>query len=114
MAKTVIVKLTDDLDGSDAEETVHFGLDGKSYEIDLNAANASKLREAIKLYISKGRDTGGGRVRPLRTAGPPAKETMYSQLNSSEKTRFRTWASMPTARRISDARVKSWIAAGRP
>ena len=36
MAKTVIVKLTDDIDGGDAEETVYFSLDGKSYEIDVN------------------------------------------------------------------------------
>ncbi len=39
---------------------------------------------------------------------------MYSQLSNEEKTRFRAWADMPTARRISDARVKSWVAAGKP
>ena len=40
MAKTVIVKLTDDIDGGDADETVHFALDGRSYEIDVSTANA--------------------------------------------------------------------------
>ena len=39
---------------------------------------------------------------------------MYSQLKDEEKARFRDWANMATARRISDARVQSWIAAGRP
>jgi hypothetical protein len=29
MAKTVIVKLTDDIDGDDADETVPFALDGR-------------------------------------------------------------------------------------
>ena len=43
MAKTVIVKLVDDIDGSDADETVQFALDGKSYEVDLSTANASRL-----------------------------------------------------------------------
>lgn len=114
MAKTVIVKLTDDIDGADADETVQFALDGKSYEIDLSSANAGKLREALKGYIEKGRASSGTRVRPPRASGPPAQETLYSQLGSDEKTRFRAWASMPTARRISDARVKSWIAAGKP
>ena len=39
---------------------------------------------------------------------------MYSQLPDDEKKRFRAWANMKTARRISDERVQSWIAAGRP
>ena len=38
MAKTVVVKLTDDIDGGDADESIQFSLDGRSYEIDLNAA----------------------------------------------------------------------------
>ena len=59
MAKTVIVKLTDDIDGGDADETVHFALDGKSYEIDVSAANAAKLREALKPFMEKGRARGG-------------------------------------------------------
>ena len=114
MAKTVIVKLTDDIDGEDADETVHFALDGRTYEIDLSTGNASTLRAAFKPYIDKGRPSSGGRTRPPRVSGPPAEETMYSQLSSDEKTRFRAWAGMPTARRISDARVKSWFGAGKP
>ncbi len=115
MAKTVIVKLTDDLDGGDADETVHFALDGKSYEVDLSATNASKLRDALKPYIDKGRGgTGGSRARASGPSGPPTVDTLYSKLNGDEKARFRAWAGMPTARRISDARIKSWIAAGKP
>jgi hypothetical protein len=115
MAKTVIVKLTDDIDGGDADETIHFALDGRSYEVDLSAVNATKLRDALKPYIEKGRGSGGGsRARSPRSSRPPLEGTLYSQLSSAEKTRFRAWANMPTARRISDARVKSWMAAGTP
>ena len=116
MAKTVIVKLTDDMDGGDADETIQFGLDGKSYEIDLSTANASELRQAFKPYIEKGRSSrgAGGRPRTRRPSGPPAEESLYSKLSAEEKARFRAWANMPTARRISDARVKSWRAAGKP
>jgi hypothetical protein len=116
MAKTVIVKLTDDIDGSDADETVYFALDGKSYEIDVSAANAAKLREALKPFLEKGRARGGQAA--LRAARPSSRsvpvETLYSKLKDDEKARFRGWANMATARRISDARVQSWIAAGKP
>jgi hypothetical protein len=113
MAKTVIVKLTDDLDGGDADETVQFALDGKDYEVDLSAANASKFRDVLKPYIEKGRGGGSG-SRSIRRAGPPTVDTLYSKLSDDEKARFREWADMATARRISDARVKSWVAAGKP
>ena len=115
MAKTVIVKLTDDLDGSDADETIHFALDGTSYEIDVNAANAAELRDALKPFIAGGRVSNNRRspstARPTRAAED---KTLYSQLSDEEKSRFRAWASMATARRISDARVNSWVAAGKP
>jgi len=45
VAQKVTVSLIDDLDGDKADETVEFGLDGKSYEIDLSTGNAGKLRE---------------------------------------------------------------------
>jgi len=42
MAQKTLILLQDDLDGSEAAETVSFGLDGKSYEIDLSEKNAQK------------------------------------------------------------------------
>ena len=61
MAQRVNVVLVDDLDGSEAAETVNFGLDGASYEIDLSSDNATKLREALAVYVGHGRRTGGRR-----------------------------------------------------
>ena len=61
MAQRVNVVLVDDIDGSDAVETVTFGLDGVEYEIDLSAQNADKLRESLGLYVGHGRRTGGRR-----------------------------------------------------
>jgi hypothetical protein len=115
MAKTVIVKLTDDIDGGDAEETIRFSLDGKSYEIDVNAANAGRIRAAFKPFIDKGRvSSGTGRPRAPRPSAAPGEKTLFSQLSDDEKKRFRAWADMATARRISDSRVNSWVAAGKP
>ncbi len=64
MAQKVLVQLVDDLDGSSSSDisTVTFGLDGVSYEIDLNEDNASNLREHLSEFISSARRTGG-RVR---------------------------------------------------
>lgn len=114
MAKTVIVKLTDDIDGGDADETVRFALDGTSYEIDLSTANATSIRDALRPFIAKGRPAadGGKSIRTARKTD--AEPTMYSKLSENEKARFRAWANMATARRISDARVKSWAVAGKP
>jgi hypothetical protein len=116
MAKTVIVKLTDDIDGGDAEETVHFSLDGKAYEIDVNSANATRVRAAFEPFIAKARTSGGGgaRARAVRASGGSGEKTLFSQLSGEEKARFRAWANMATARRISDSRVNSWIEAGKP
>jgi Lsr2 len=116
MAKTVIVKLTDDIDGGDADETVYFALDGKSYEIDVNAANAARVRAAIEPFITKARASNGGsaRARTVRAPGGSSEKTLFSQLSSEEKARFRAWADMATARRISDSRVNSWVEAGKP
>ncbi len=115
MAKTVIVKLTDDIDGGDADETVYFSLDGKSYEIDVNRANAGRLRDALKPFMAKGRPSSGGtRARSPRSSGSGGEKTLFSQLSNEEKSRFRAWANMATARRISDARVNGWVAAGKP
>lgn len=55
MAQRVEIILVDDLDGTESEETISFGLDGSNYEIDLNGENASKLREAIAPFKKAGR-----------------------------------------------------------
>jgi hypothetical protein len=76
MAQKVSIVLVDDLDGSEATETVSFGLDGTSYEIDLNDKNAAKLRDALSGYVGHGRKVGAaprrGRKSSVATAGGPS------------------------------------------
>jgi hypothetical protein len=75
MAQKVHIVLVDDLDGSDAEETVTFGLDGATYEIDLNSTNAAKLRAAVTPYVGHARRVGGRRgIRKAASNGPSAAE----------------------------------------
>lgn len=63
MAQKVNIVLVDDIDGSEATETVSFGLDGTNYEIDLNDKNAAALRDAIGHYVGHGRRVTGGTRR---------------------------------------------------
>lgn len=55
MAQKVQVVLIDDIDGGPADETVRFALDGTTYEIDLSAANAARLRAAVAEFVGHGR-----------------------------------------------------------
>lgn len=61
MAQRVNVVLVDDIDGSEAAETVTFGLDGVQYEIDLSAENADKFRDVLAPYVGHARRSGGRR-----------------------------------------------------
>ena len=65
----VDIRLEDDLTGGSAEETVHFGLDGRAYEIDLNAKHAATFRKQLGAFIEHARPARGRRHRTsTRTA----------------------------------------------
>lgn len=61
MAQRVEVILVDDLDGGEASETITFGLDGASYEIDLSDKNAKKLRDDFSAWTGHARRAGGAK-----------------------------------------------------
>ena len=86
MAQKVNIVLVDDLDGTEATETVSFGLDGTNYEIDLNDANASALREAISGYVGHARKVTGGTRRGRKSSAGS------SSNNSSNTKDVREWA----------------------
>lgn len=64
MVKKTVVLLEDDIDGSEASETIQFSLDGIEYEIDLNNDNAHELRGALERFTTAARKTSGGRGHP--------------------------------------------------
>ena len=85
MAQKVQTLFTDDIDGSAAEGTVRFNLDGTDYEIDLNTQHAQQLRDALAAYVKAGRRVSGASRRPAR-GGHRGSE---SGLNTTE---VREWA----------------------
>jgi Lsr2 len=71
MAQSVSVIITDDLDGAEGAQTVTFGFQGASYEIDLSAKNQARLEKALAPFIAAARKTPRrGRARgPARPGG---------------------------------------------
>jgi hypothetical protein len=91
MAQKVTVTLVDDLDGTEAEETVEFGLDGAAYQIDLSEENAERLRDALAEYVDHARRSGGRKratVRPA-AAGRPARP---ASADREQNQAIRAWA----------------------
>lgn len=71
MAQEILTALADDLDGSEAVETICFSLDGVGYEINLSLPNATELRYILAQYIECGRRTDGRRKIDRKTNNNP-------------------------------------------
>ena len=84
MAQRVQVMLIDDVDKSEGAETVTFGLDGVTYEIDLSAKNAAALRDALAPWVGHGRRVSG------RSAG--ASRARKAAASGNDTSAVREWA----------------------
>lgn len=101
MAQKVLVQLVDDLDGSEADQSVTFGLDGVSFEIDLTDAHAEELRASIDKFVQSGRRLGGRSTTVRRpsasrssgkaVAAPAPAQPGSRNLPASQET-IRAWA----------------------
>lgn len=89
MARKIIQNYIDDIDGTfyepDEGETVSFGLDGRTYEIDLSAKNAQGLRDTLAVYVNSGRH-----VKATRGTAPSPRRRV--QDGDNENQRARAWA----------------------
>jgi Lsr2 len=84
MAQKVQVLLVDDLDGSEATETVSFGLDGVSYEIDLSTGNAGELRKELAHYVDHARKSNAP-ARAAEQAGSRARESASGRSRAASR-----------------------------
>jgi Lsr2 len=85
VAQKIQTLFIDDIDGSAAEGTVRFALDGTEYEIDLNTKHADALRKALAKYIDAARRSSGGARRSARSG----RRASASGVNTTE---VREWA----------------------
>ncbi|MEV6826342.1 Lsr2 family protein [Amycolatopsis sp. NPDC051102] len=86
MAQKVLVEILDDIDGSAAAQTVQFGLDGVTYEIDLSDENATALRDEFTRYIGAGR-----RISSRRSRAAASRPMTTSDRERNQQ--IRAWAS---------------------
>jgi Lsr2 len=87
VAQHIKVTLVDDVDGSNAAETVSFSFEGKAYELDLSEKNAKKLRKALEPFVAAARRSGGGRGRQRGSSG-----TSRAGADRERTAAIRTWA----------------------
>lgn len=91
MAQKVRVDLIDDIDGSEADETVDFSLDNVSYQIDLSGKNATELRDSLAQYVEHARRTGGRKqTGGSRKAG--SQKTAKATTDREQTQAIREWA----------------------
>jgi hypothetical protein len=86
MAQKVSIVLVDDIDGSEADETVTFGLDGTTYEIDLSDEHATALRDSLAEYVGYARKVAATR----RSSGSSGRKAAASVGASAAD--IREWA----------------------
>ncbi|HEX8936177.1 MAG TPA: Lsr2 family protein [Pseudonocardiaceae bacterium] len=61
MVQKIITEFIDDIDGSPAERTFTFAVDGTTYEIDLSAENIAGFKSVIGGFIESARKVKGSR-----------------------------------------------------
>jgi len=79
MAQKYVVQVIDDLDGTELDagdiDEVRFGLDGRSYVIDLSKVNAANLRDTVARYADAARrDQVVGRTPARKSSGSGRKD----------------------------------------
>jgi len=97
---------------AEATETVAFGLDGTTYEIDLSKKNGAALRKALEPYVKAARkgSSAGGRRKSTATSGRKTRRDY-------DIVQLREWAGsngveVPARDRIPQAVVDQYRSAG--
>jgi len=96
MASTTIIRLTDDIDGSEADETVEFSYKGKLYSLDLNDKNAFEFDDVLAAYIAAAEKAGGVHSRAggrsSRSGGSRRGPSASGTANGPDPKDVRAWA----------------------
>lgn len=92
MAKQTVVTLVSDLSNQPADETVRFGYEGKTYEIDLTADEAAELISVLARHAKAGRTTGSHGTKHYKPGveGRAPRVRTAAQLGQSQA--VREWA----------------------
>lgn len=92
MTQVWTTRLVDDIDGSSADETIEFAIDGKQYEIDLSSAHATRLRGLLADYVSVARRRHPAKLRRGRLPAGPTTAQPTDAANRAQNQAIRNWA----------------------
>jgi nucleoid-associated protein Lsr2 len=113
VAREVIERLIDDLDGSEASETVTFGFDGTTYEIRPEQEERRRVSQDPRAVLQGRQENRSGRREAQGCAAQPSRRTRPDY----DITPLREWAgrngvAVPARGRIPRAVVDQYKAAG--
>jgi hypothetical protein len=99
MATRIVTEVRDDIDGSEANQTIRFALDGVDSEIELSDRNANRFRESTAEFVGHARRVSGRRDRKpdssvgadMSEAGPMRRWLMEYGYDVSERGRIPDW-----------------------
>jgi hypothetical protein len=91
MAKATVEVLVDDLDGSEAVETVRLGWNGDWRELELSEKNVAALSRALDRYWNVGRPAPVD-GQPRRRSRPTATSSRRFRSTKHDPKRIRDWA----------------------
>ncbi|MFN2606335.1 MAG: Lsr2 family protein [Acidimicrobiales bacterium] len=119
MAEKVTVELVDDLDGSAAEETIQFSVNGSAYRIDVSKKNSDAFWKALKPYIDAAQPaTSSARsVTPVpKAAGARRRRSSGAAAAGVDPKAVRVWADengkqVPSRGRIPKPLLEEYVAA---
>lgn len=93
MAKTTVVHVTDDLDGSKDATEIAFSYGGVDYTIDLSKKNAAAMEKALKPYLEAATKVSGrGRTGGASRSGSSSKSNSRSSSSRKNYAAIREWA----------------------
>lgn len=121
MAQLREVRLVDDRDGSDAEESIYFSYRGVHFEIDLNPKHAQAFDESMEEWIADARRTKAPQStkrgkKPAATKVAKATLTTPARTSPEQNAAIREWArahghSVQDRGRVPAAALKAFHAA---
>jgi hypothetical protein len=103
MAERIQVELVDDIDGSPAQHTVPFALDGVAYEIDLSDGHAKQLRALLARYIERARRA----ERAARRGRAEEREDRQTRQENKQLTEQIRGAAQRTRERLQQTRAET-------
>lgn len=95
--------LVDDFDGDEATETIHFGLDGKEFAVDVNEMNAEWVRELMAPLLAVARKV------PRSTSAKALAQTRQSTPGTGRAlSDGRGGSKSPTAEQEHRMKIRNW------